>query len=594
MITKRQSILNILKNRIDITREPFSDRGSALLIYQEERGSRLSVRLARRFSPSISRVGPFHSRRPCMESLTLTDEQGTPLDFTLTTFPHALIFQTRIGTFRLLIHHQNTLALSLPPGTSCGLTLTVNPPLSPVPRPTKGANGLPTLHVSSTTELIKDQVRHKGDSFEVELVAPAGKAEMIQLTVRDAVENGGPQGSFSELLGEAEEGWQRWFESAPQVDGKYRDQYYYAWWVLGNNLIDPQGTLRYRGVMPSKAKYIGVWNWDACFHALALRHIDPGLARDQLRVILDHQQSNGLLPDVVHQDGVVSSIDHPFAAEVTKPPVMAWTALRLHQSHPDPDFLEEIYPKLVRWHDWWFSHADQGGLAQYHHPYSSGLDDNPLWDHGFPVTSPDINTYLVLQRESLGRICRILGDHGKSRDWAQKADHLTALLVEQLYSPERGYFLALQEGEPIPAFTPFNLFPLWTGRLKAKVQRRLLEHVRDEDLFWSPFPLATVAMNSPTFDPHTMWRGPVWININYLFVEALRRIGEDDLAGKLRERTLDLVNKNQGIYEYYHPHHGDPVQGAAPIFGWTAALFIDLLLEDEPQAAHQTQDGEGG
>jgi putative isomerase len=30
-------------------------------------------------------------------------------------------------------------------------------------------------------------------------------------------------------------------------------------------------------MMPSKVQYVGIWNWDACFHALAFRHLDPEL-----------------------------------------------------------------------------------------------------------------------------------------------------------------------------------------------------------------------------------------------------------------------------------------------------------------------------
>ncbi len=50
------------------------------------------------------------------------------------------------------------------------------------------------------------------------------------------------------------------------------------------------------------------------------------------------------------------TIEHPFEAEVTKPPIMAWAALKLHEIDPDLDFLQEIYVPLVRWNAWWFSH----------------------------------------------------------------------------------------------------------------------------------------------------------------------------------------------------------------------------------------------
>jgi glycogen debranching enzyme len=76
-----------------------------------------------------------------------------------------------------------------------------------------------------------------------------------------------------------------------------------------------------------------------------------------------------------------------------------------------------------------------------------------------------------------------------------------------------------------------------------------------------------------------MWRGPVWVNINYFFIEALRQIGEQDLAQELLLKTLDLVNRHGGIHEFYNPDTGQPAPKAADTFGWTAAVFIDLAIQ---------------
>ena len=91
--------------------------------------------------------------------------------------------------------------------------------------------------------------------------------------------------------------------------------------------------------------------------------------------------------------------------------------------------------------------------------------------------------------------------------------------------------------------------------------------------------MPTVARNDPTFDPDTMWRGPIWANINYLFVEALQRIGEDALASELRDKTLKLIMAQTGIFEYYNSETGVPPLTAGGMFSWTAAVFIDLALQ---------------
>jgi putative isomerase len=67
--------------------------------------------------------------------------------------------------------------------------------------------------------------------------------------------------------------------------------------------------------------------------------------------------------------------------------------------------------------------------------------------------------------------------------------------------------------------------------------------------------------------------------INAIFVEALTRSGYRDLARDLAERTLALVMGQNDIYEYYDPMTGEPPLKAAPMFGWSAACFIDLAIQ---------------
>jgi glycogen debranching enzyme len=77
-----------------------------------------------------------------------------------------------------------------------------------------------------------------------------------------------------------------------------------------------------------------------------------------------------------------------------------------------------------------------------------------------------------------------------------------------------------------------------------------------------------------------MWRGPAWVNVNYLFTEALTRIGEAQLARDLRRKTLQMVMLYPDIYEYYNPLTGEHPPNAAPMYGWSSALFIDMAIEE--------------
>jgi glycogen debranching enzyme len=364
---------------------------------------------------------------------------------------------------------------------------------------------------------------------------------------------------------------------------------------MANNLISPQGKILYESMAPSKVNYIGLWLWDNAMHALAFRHIDADLARNQIRAMLAHQLPNGMLPDAIYDEGVVSTLDHPIVGEVTKPPILAWAALKLHETDPDPAFLEEIYIPMVRLNAWWFNMNDDDGdgLCQYNHPYSSGLDDSPLWDEGMPVESPDLNTYLCIQMGSLALMAEKLAMTMEAGMWRRRAAAIVRRMIDDMWDEQAGLFWTLCKEQPVRVVTPFNLYPLWTGQLPVELRSRLIAHLVNQDEFGGAYVIPTVARNDPHYNPEKMWRGPVWANVNYFFIEALHQVGENDLANEIRQKTLDLVNSHRNIFEFYNADTGEAPMEAATIFGWTAAVFIDLAIQAFREGESVSSGGKG-
>ena len=196
-----------------------------------------------------------------------------------------------------------------------------------------------------------------------------------------------------------------------------------------------------------------------------------------------------------------------------------------------------------------------------------------------PVTSPDLNTYLCLQQKALSKIARVIGAEEDAAMWARRADEIVERMMDVLWDEEAGLFWARRAGQSIEVRTPFNLFPLLTGRLSPAVADRLVAHLAAPAEFWSRYPVPTVALDDPKFDAWQMWRGPTWVNVNYLLIEGLARAGYAELAHELRRRTLDLIAGQDDIYEYYHPVTGENPPKAASIFGWSAAVYIDLAIQ---------------
>ncbi len=574
----------MLKNRINLRQIPFSERGSRLLIFRSDHY--LQVRLAERWFKIDQQLASYRQRAPLIDRWQLTNGEGQPLDFELVTYPHRLDFQTSIGAFRLAFVDTETLLLVLPPG-SCGVTFTAAMDQAQTDR--RGG----TLRLTGN---IRRNIAYTTNArLLLNSVEPlnGGQIQQIQVRMESTGEsvlmlNITPRLGFNRYLPSAEETlvtsalrWHEWFAAAPEVANEHQSQYYYAWWIMRAGLISTRFFTTREAMTPSMIHYVGIWQWDAYFHALAYRHIDPNLAHDQLRILLDHQRADGMIPDAVHDEGTVTRLNFPVEADVTKPPLIAWTAWKLYEIDHDREFLDEIYEPIVRWNNWWFekNDIDGNGLCEYHHPFSSGLDDSPLWDDGLPVESPDLNTYLCLQQEALGKIAEVLGLPADAAHWARRAEAQAEQMVKLRWDADAGLFWAVQNGARVNVRTPFNLFPLITGRMSSKIAERLVGHLTDERQFWTKYPIPTVALNDPKFDPLQMWRGPTWVNVNYLMIEGLQRSGYPELARELRMRTLGLIEREDDIYEYYHPETGERPPKAASTFGWSSAIFIDLAIQ---------------
>jgi len=546
-----------------------------------QKKDRLLVKLAERLTRLQPDIDAYRHRSPFIRGLSLVDAEGTPLHFEIETHPHVLHLRTGLGDFGLVFQDRCTLSFGLPPQVTAGLRFHVSPQFWEETENGGALKAVRNLAYASNGEPVHNRIIPDEWGYTVEFIVRAGGDCAIILNAQDEQALIPDPRSFSAAYAAAEARWRGWFGRVPPVAEEYRLTYAYAWWIMANNLISPRGRVAYEAMTPSKTNYVGLWLWDSAMHALAYRYVDSELARNQIRAMLACQLSDGMLPDAVYDEGIIAEIDHPVRAQVTKPPILAWAALKLHEADPDLDCLQELYVPLVRWNAWWFSMNDDDvdGLAQYNHPYSSGLDDSPLWDGGMPVESPGLNTYLCVQMGSLAVMAEALGMNAEGAMWRRRAAAIVRRMIESMWDEQAGLFHALRDEAPIPVVVPFNLYPLWTGRLPDEIRGRLIAHLTNPEEFWGKYIIPTVARDDPHYDPEMMWRGPVWANINYFFVEAMHQVGEHELARSLRGRTLRLIMNQPSIYEYYSSETGQPPATAADTFGWTAAVFVDLAIQ---------------
>ncbi|WP_402844228.1 amylo-alpha-1,6-glucosidase [Microbacterium sp. GXS0129] len=429
-----------------------------------------------------------------------------------------------------------------------------------------------------------ERVEHDGSAG---LRIAIGTDRSLRLSAADA---------HDAALAATQAAWDGWFAKLPVVRDDLQEMAAFCWWVLGANIVEIPSMPGSRAVVPSKIGYVGAWQWDAYFIARGLRHGDPVLAREQLDIVFAFPTPTGQLPDVVHEHGVLASSDDlpegdrenlrragsaiadPTApVPLTKPPLAAWAVRAVLEAEDDPQWARRVLPVVAASQEWWLrdSDLDHDGLPEYGHPYSSGLDDSPVFDGPIPTTAPDLAAYLVQQDRELADLWdRYAPEAADTEELRRRADR-TAERLLRLWDPQLRRFVAWGAGEPIVSDTVVGLIPLFTGTLPEAVVSELVAAIEDPARYAAPWVIPTVALSDPDYSPTRMWRGPVWVNTTLLVAEGLERSGRAELAREIRERIAALVIHAGGPHEYFNPETGEKAPRATTAFAWSAALFID-------------------
>ncbi|MGH4028138.1 MGH1-like glycoside hydrolase domain-containing protein [Actinomycetota bacterium Odt1-20B] len=208
----------------------------------------------------------------------------------------------------------------------------------------------------------------------------------------------------------------------------------------------------------------------------------------------------------------------------------------------------------------------------------------------FAVEDPAFNALLIASEQALARISVELGPEYREDAALRRArvERLTRVLVERLWDPAEGMFLCRDLKEPtrlaaggglLPVRAVGGLLPLVLSGLPGDLVRALVHTACGPHFGLGPGSGVRLApsydLTGDAYDPHRYWRGPAWINTNWLLERGLRTHGETALADRLRAELLAVAGES-GFAEYVDPHTGRG-RGARG-FSWSAALTLDLLL----------------
>ncbi|MTD12668.1 glucosidase [Nakamurella sp. YIM 132087] len=144
--------------------------------------------------------------------------------------------------------------------------------------------------------------------------------------------------------------------------------------------------------MPDEWEYPWFASWDLAFHCVALAHVDPEFAKEQLLLLLREW--------AMHPDGQLPAYEWAFGD--VNPPVHAWAALQVFRidGEHDTDFLMRVATKLLLNFAWWVNRKDSDGSNLFEGGFL-GMDNIGLFNRsaalpaGFRLEQSDATSWMA-------------------------------------------------------------------------------------------------------------------------------------------------------------------------------------------------------
>jgi putative isomerase len=374
--------------------------------------------------------------------------------------------------------------------------------------------------------------------------------------------------SFDQSVKDIEEEYLRWLEKMPVVPKAFGPGAELAAYVNWSSVVNPDGFLDRPAMLMSKNWMSRVWSWDHCFNAMALSLHDPELAWQQYMLPFDNQQPEGALPDMIS-----STLKE---TNFTKPPIHGWVLawMMKHGGYADQTHLAEIYGPLSGWTNWFFEYRDsnRNGLPEYNHGNDSGWDNSTTMLQGVPVETPDLDSFLILQMDTLAVIAGKLGKEEDKRDWQSRSNQLLVQMLATLWRGDHFIAVRASDGAEVDSQSLLLYLPIILGkRLPSDVRTKLVRGLTEQGRFITSHGFASESLSSKYYTPDGYWRGPIWAPTTMLLVEGLESLGEVSLAQKVREEFCQMAQQ-RGMNENFNAITGEGLRD--PAYTWTSSVYL--------------------
>jgi len=388
--------------------------------------------------------------------------------------------------------------------------------------------------------------------------------------------------------------------------------------MFWNTLYAPSHGLIFPSISRHWAVNFGGWvvgEWGCFFGSLLTGLEDQAQTVAGIKAILLAQSETGVVPNIAGGSGTTP--------DRAQPPVGSFAVWKEYEKFKDRDTLAWAYPRLVKWHEWWFHDRGDGqgwrdgngdGLLEWGSDrgstpavggrgffqaakWESGMDDSPMYDeaaydpktHTMNLDDVGLNSLYALDAECLAKIAEVLGNREDNERFAKEYEHMKQLVREKLWNDSDGIFEnRFWDGRFSKRLSPTNFYPMFAGLAKPdQAERMVKEHLLNPKEFWGTYVAPTIARDDPAFKDQFYWRGDIWGPTNYMLYEGLDRYEFDkvalDYAGKNYALFMDDWKSNQHDNEQYHAWGGNA--GGDTHYTWGALLCLVALeqyIDDNP------------
>ena len=386
--------------------------------------------------------------------------------------------------------------------------------------------------------------------------------------------------------------------------------YWKAWEIAFSNLKQPpKGS-------PLVANWIDeglspqIFQWDTHFMVMFGRyaaHIFPFI--DSHDNFYARQHENGMICRILNEaDGA----DHHWGlganhARTINPPLFSWAEMEYFRFTKDTARLAQIITPIEKYVDW--VEKNRKAINSEHKLYwsngqASGMDNTPR-DIGRYAPDGDIHSstdamgwvdmssQIKMCYDNLAEICDILGKKKDAKEYKKRAASLAKRINRYMWDKKSGLYYDVDTASVRTQWVTIATFwPMLAGVSSSKQTARLVAAIKDDNLFWRPLPLPSLAANQPCYDRRgRYWRGGVWAPTTYMTVKGLQRNGYEELATDIAKKNMAVMYKvyetTGTIWELYSPEMPIPatdatgVQTVKPDFvGWSGLIPISMFIEN--------------